>query len=169
MRRGQPRRDWTVSEERRLAEWAGALPLREICWRLRRSRESVKQKAKRMGLSLRHWEPACSTVCPGCGCARTRLGRGGVCRPCELRALVRRADAETAEAMQLLPPSARAVYEATETKLESSVPDRPQEPAVDGMDRYHAESEAWEVRTLTRVLKARRRRLERMREKIPNQ
>ena len=74
-----------MSEERRLAEWAGSLPLREICWRLRRSRESVKQKAKRMGLSLRHWEPACATVCPGCGCARTRLGRGGVCRPCVFR------------------------------------------------------------------------------------
>lgn len=178
MRRGQPRADWSVREERDLAEMAGRVPVREICWRLKRSREAVKQKAKRMGLSLRCWEPTCAEICPACGMARTELRRGGTCRPCELRALIARADAETAEAMRLLPPRDRATYRSTETKLASGIPPKPAEPDTEGATRYAAakardlwgaELEAWEVRTLTRVLKARRRRLERMQKKIPNQ
>ena len=60
MRRGESLRPWTVAEERRLREMAGRVPRREIAWRLRRSNESVRQKAKRMGLSLRCWEPRCA-------------------------------------------------------------------------------------------------------------
>lgn len=40
--------------------------------------------------------------------------------------------------------------------------------AAKARDEWLLELEAWEVRRLTRQLKAKRRRLERMREKLPN-
>ena len=55
---------------------------------------------------------------------------------------------------------------------------KPPEPDTSGMTPYQAAKardewagamEAWDVRRLTRVLKAKRRRVERMRKKIPNQ
>lgn len=178
MRRGESLRPWTVAEERRLREMAGRVPRREIAWRLRRSNESVRQKAKRMGLSLRCWEPRCAQTCPRCGMARERMGKSGACRPCELRDLIARADADAAEAMAALPQEARATYQRTEARTQSSVPPKPPEPATDGMAAYRAAKardewaqslEAWDTARLTRVLKAKRRRVERMRKKIPNQ
>ena len=178
MRRGERCRPWTASEERRLAELAGTVPRREVARLLRRSNESVRQKASRLGVSLRHWEPRCSETCSACGAARTEIRPSGVCRPCELRALIARADAETARAMELLDPADRAVYAATETRLESARDPRPEQPRTDGLtpyraarerDAYGERLERWEVKMLTRVLKARRRRLERMAKKIPNQ
>lgn len=178
MRAGERARPWTVAEERRLRELAGSVPRRELAWLLKRSNESVRQKAKRMGVSLRHWEPRCAKTCPRCGMARTAMGRSGVCRPCELRDLIARADADTAEAMAALPQEARATYQRTEARTQSSVPPKPPEPATDGMAAYRAAKardewaqslEAWDTARLTRVLKAKRRRVERMRKKIPNQ
>ena len=166
MRRGERCRPWTASEERRLAEIAGTMPRREVAGALRRSNEAVRQKASRMGLSLRHWEPRCAETCPACGMARTALRASGTCRPCELRALVARAESET------------AVYASTETRLQSAPDPRPAPPRTEGMTPYRAARardayaealERWEVRTLTRLLKARRRRLERMIKKISNQ
>ena len=46
MRKGGRRNDWKVADERYLIENAGRIPRREICQHLRRSNESVKQKAK---------------------------------------------------------------------------------------------------------------------------
>ena len=100
------------------------------------------------------------------------------CRPCELRALVARAESETAAAMERLGPADRAVYASTETRLQSAPDPRPAPPRTEGMtpyraararDAYREALERWEVRTLTRLLKARRRRLERMIKKISNQ
>lgn len=178
MRAGERARPWTVAEERRLRDMAGSVPRREIAWRLRRSNEAVRQKAKRMGVSLRCWEARCAQTCPRCGMARTSMGRSGACRPCELRDLIARADADAAEAMARLPQDARATYQRTEAHTQSGVPPKPPEPDVSGMPPYRAakardlwavELEAWDVRRLTRVLKAKRRRVERMRKKIPNQ
>lgn len=178
MRRGERCRPWTASEERRLAEIAGTMPRREVARALRRSNEAVRQKASRMGVSLRHWEPRCSETCPVCGMARTGLRASGTCRPCELRALVARAESETAEAMERLGPADRAVYASTETRLQSAPDPRPAPPRTEGMtpyraararDAYQEALERWEVRTLTRLLNARRRRLERMIKKISNQ
>ena len=41
--------------------------------------------------------------------------------------------------------------------------------AAKARDEWAGAMEAWDVRRLTRVLKAKRRRVERMRKKIPNQ
>lgn len=178
MRKGERARPWTVAEERRLRELAGSVPRRQVAWALRRSNEAVRQKAKRMGVSLRHWEPRCSETCPRCGMARRQMGRSGACRPCELRELIAKADADAAEAMARLPQDARATYQRTEARTQSGVPPKPPEPSTDGMSAYRAAKardewalamEQWDVRRLTRVLKAKRRRVERMREKIPNQ
>ena len=178
MRAGERLRPWTVAEERRLREMAGRVPRREIALALRRSNEGVKQKAKRMGLSLRCWEPACARTCPRCGMARTAVRKSGMCRPCELRELVAKADADAAEAIARLPQADRATYQRTESRTWSAAPPKPPEPDVSGMDAYRAAKardlwarsmEEWDVKRLTRVLKAKRRRVERMREKIPNQ
>lgn len=178
MRRGESLRPWTVAEERRLREMAGRVPRREIAWRLRRSNESVRQKAKRMGLSLRCWEPRCAQTCPRCGMARAVMGKSGACRPCELRDLIARADADASMAMAMLGHADRATYQRTEARTQSGVPPKPPEPDTRGMTAYQAAKardewagamEAWDVRRLTRVLKAKRRRVERMRKKIPNQ
>ena len=94
------------------------------------------------------------------------------------RQLVARAESETAEAMERLGPADRAVYASTETRLQSAPDPRPAPPRTEGMtpyraararDAYDEALERWEVRTLTRLLKARRRRLERMIKKISNQ
>lgn len=176
MRRGERTTPWTSEEERWLREMGPVLGRRACCSHLRRTSSAVKAKAHRMGVSLRAWKPRCSLTCPECGAARTALGRSGTCRPCELRALVAKADAETAEAMERLPASARAVYQSSEAKLGAPVEPRPAAPRTDGMgayrqararDEHAAEVEAWEVRVLTRQMKARRRRLERMLKKIP--
>lgn len=178
MRAGERARPWTVAEERRLRELAGSVPRREVAWALRRSNEAVRQKAKRMGVSLRFWRPRCSQTCPRCGMARHSMGRSGACRPCELRDLIARADADTAEAMARLPQDARATYQRTEAHTMSGVPPKPPEPDTEGMTPYRAAKardewalamERWDVDRLTRVLKAKRRRVERMRKKIPNQ
>lgn len=178
MRRGEALRPWTSAEERRLRELAGSVPRREVAWLLKRSNESVRQKAKRMGLSLRCWEPRCASTCPRCGMARTEMGKSGACRPCELRDLIAKADADAADAMARLPQEARATYQRTEARTQSAVPPKPPEPDTEGMTAYRAAKardewaqamEAWDVKRLTRVLKAKRRRVERMREKIPNQ
>lgn len=177
MRAGQRLRPWTSAEERRLREMAGRVPRRRIAWELKRGNEAVRQKAKRMGLSLRCWEPRCAETCPRCGAARSRIRPCGACRPCELRDLIARAEAETADVLAKLPHGARAVYLRTEGRLQSAPPPRPPEPRCEGMSAYRAakardewllELEAWEVKRLTRQLKAKRRRLERMREKLPN-
>lgn len=176
MRAGEKLRPWTVAEERRLRELAGRVPRRQIAWELKRGNEAVRQKAKRMGLSLRCWEPRCAQTCPRCGAARSRIRPCGTCRPCELRDLIARADAQTAECMARLPHETRAAYQRTEGRLQSAAPPRPPEPRCEGMSAYMAakardgwllELEAWETRRLTRVLKAKRRRLERMQKKIP--
>ena len=176
MRAGSKARPWTTDEERRLREMAGRVPRREIAWRLKRGNEAVRQKAKRMGLSLRCWEPRCAETCPRCGQARSGLRPCGACRPCELRDLIARAEAETAALMARLPHDERATYLRTEGRLQSAAPPRPEEPRLDGMGAYRAakardgyllDLEAWEVKRLTRLLKAKRRRLERMRKKLP--
>lgn len=178
MRRGERCRPWTAAEERRLRELAGSAPLREIALELRRSNEAVRQRASRMGLSLRYWEPRCRATCPGCGMPRTGLMRSGVCRPCELRRLIAGVEAETAATMAELPIAERERYLATETRLGSALPPRPEQPRTEGMGRYRAAKArdryamhlaVWEEESLTRVLKARRRRLERMREKLANE
>lgn len=178
MRRGIRAWPWTVEEERWLRENAGKVSRRACCLHLRRNSEAVKQKAKLLGVSLRHWDPRCAETCPECGTARTSMGRSGTCRPCELRALIAKADAEKEEAMAALDPDSRAVYQATEAKLGSELPPKPAAPKTDGMSIYEvakehdlhaAAMEAWEVKALTRQLKAKRRRLERMREKFSNQ
>lgn len=175
MRKGSKCKPWTVAEERWLREMGPVLGRRACCSHLKRSSSSVKLKAHRLGVSLRYWDPRCSTRCPECGSDRAQMGRSGVCRPCEIRALIAKADAETSAIMEQLGPDARTTYRTTELKLGSTLPPRPTAPMVEGLSVYEAaktrdlhasEVEAWEVRALMRQLKAKRRRLERMRKKL---
>lgn len=54
-------REWTTREIAYLRESAGRVPLREIQLHLRRSAESVRWQAKRLGLSVR--VPAWRWIC----------------------------------------------------------------------------------------------------------
>ena len=177
MRKGARRADWTVADERFLWENAGKVPRRELCRRLKRSGEAVDQKAKRMGLSLRCYVPKCRP-CPKCGKPRSQFGRDGTCRVCGVKALIRRADEDTSRAMAMLPPEHLATYQATEVLLQSTPLPKPKAPSYEGLTAYqeakardeHARAlEEWEFGTLNRRLKAKRRRVERMRKKIENQ
>lgn len=173
-----PGRPWTGDEEARLARLAGSVPLDEICEELGRSRASVCCKASEMRLRqpvapLRAASARCPHTCPSCGAMRTSLGRTGLCRPCELRGLIERAEREADAALGAMGPEGRATYLGTASRLSSSMPPRPaMEPVPEGAgpseaarvrDRNAERAERWEVACLTRVLNARRRRAQRMR------
>ncbi len=172
---------WTAGEVRRLLEGAGREPVGEIARAVGRSPEAVVQKAKRMrrageAASLRRHVPRCSETCASCGSPRTAVDADGLCRPCRVRRLIEKCDADTARAISMLPPEQRAVYARTEATLSSRAdpPPRadprersrdPREAARARDERLAAEEER-ETRNLERVLKARRRRYERICGKI---
>ena len=178
MRKGSRRNDWTVSEEQFLIANAGKLPKREICQMLRRSSESVRQKAKalrRQGVDvcLRHYSPTLEP-CPSCGCLSGHLGRDGICEPCRRREQLANIHAGIAELLPLLPPDERATYERTEALLESKSDPLPEPPDTGGMSGYrrayaeeaHARAvEACVSRNLRREVKAAQKRKERIEKK----
>ena len=178
MRKGEKLRPWTVSDERYLRESAGKVPRREICRHLRRSYDATRAHASRMGLSLRYYEPRTSR-CPRCGSMRHRFELSGelkgVCKVCSRRELIRRCEEETARALDAMPPAMRAELLKNEQLVQSSVPPKPSPPSYEGLSPYmeakardeHAIALAeWEEAALNRKLKAKRRRVERMRKAI---
>ncbi len=178
MRKGSRRNDWTVSEEQFLIANAGKLPKREICQMLRRSSESVRQKAKalrRQGVDvcLRYYRPTLEP-CPHCGNLSGTIDRSGKCEPCRRRDQLATIQLRIAD---LLSPEARATYERTEALLESKSDPLPEPPDTDGMSGYrkayaeeaHARAvEACVSRNLRREVKAVQKRKERI-EKKANQ
>lgn len=181
MRKGSRRNDWTVAEEQFLVANAGKLPKREICQMLRRSSESVRQKAKalrRQGVDvcLRYYRPTLEP-CPHCGNLSGTIDRSGKCEPCRRRDQLATIQLRIADLLPLLPPEERATYERTEALLESKSDPLPEPPDTDGMSGYrrayaeeaHAKAvEACVSRNLRRKVKAAQKRKERI-EKKANQ
>lgn len=178
MRKGGRRNDWKVADERYLIENAGRIPRREICQHLRRSSESVKQKAKalrRQGVDvcLRHYSPTLEP-CPHCGRLSGTIDRSGKCEPCRRRDQLATIQMRIADLLPLLPPDERATYERTEALLESKSDPLPEPPDTGGMSGYrrayaeeaHARAvEACVSRNLRREVKAAQKRKERIEKK----
>lgn len=178
MRWGEHEQPWTVEQERYLREHAGIDTVREICAHLKRSRSSVKTKASRMGVSLRHFERL-TVICPKCGKARSKSGkwmeRTGFCEVCRLEASYSALLASQAEAWADLPPSLRRSYEKSQARTGASrIPPRPEPPRTAGVDPALAQRlaelhdidvERWECERLHLLMDACKQRTKRMREK----
>lgn len=181
MRPGARRSEWTMGEVRFLIDNAGLMPQREICRRLKRSSEAVKQMAKRLRMQghtvdLRYWEPT-TVTCPACGRASATAHETGICRPCTLGRRLTATEGQIAELMRRLPPDLRAVYEETEAEKGSRafdpIPRRPTyaDPPTRYQRRrdedfYDRAMEQWEARRIERQLKAAQKRKERIRRKL---
>ena len=94
---------------------------------------------------------------------------------CVVKDLIQACDADMAQVLREMPPEKRAVYERTENMLKSRIDPLPDRPITKQMSIYAAakqyeayalEVEKIEVRNLERKLKAKRRRIERMRKSI---
>ena len=181
MRMGGKRIDWTMDDVAFLIRNAGRMPKREICRRLRRSSESVKQMAKRLRaqghpVDLRYFEPR-STICPSCGRASATMRETGICRPCQLRRQLTAIEGTISDLMERLPADVRATYEDTEAERDARVIDpRPQRPRYDEPPSYYRRMvdeeaydmamEQWETRRMQRAVKAAQKRKERIRARL---
>lgn len=175
------RRPWTASEVRYLLDSAGNVPLREICLRLRRSSESVRQMAKRLRaqgheVDLRHYETQ-TVTCPSCGRASATAHETGICLPCALRRRLAATEGAISDLMRRLPADVRATYEGTEAERGARVRDpmpRPptyREPPTRYQRRRDEESydramEQWEARRVQRELRAAQKRKERIQRRL---
>lgn len=88
---------WTTAEEDALAALAGTMPAPEIAGALGRSERSVREKASRMGLSLRY--RGGPVWCDGCATWRTEVDADGLCPVCRMRARTEAHRARYAEAV----------------------------------------------------------------------
>lgn len=179
MRKGARRNDWTVAEEQFLIANAGRIPKRDICEMLRRSSESVRQKAKalrRQGVDvcLRYYRPTMEP-CPSCGNLSATIDRHGMCEPCRRRDQLATIEARIADLLPLLTPEQLDTYERNEAKRESRVDPIPEPPSTDGLSRwqqaYREEAyakavEAAVAANLRRAVKAAQKRKERIEEKV---
>lgn len=86
MRRGAKVVPWSTMEEAWLVEAAGTMDAGEIARRLKRSRHAVRQKAARLGVSLRWHDPVPAGLewCDVCGKPRNHTS-DGECRVCRAR------------------------------------------------------------------------------------
>lgn len=181
MRAGARRSDWTSEDVRFLLDNAGRMPQREICRRLRRSSEAVKQMAKRLRMQgytvcLRYWEPT-TVTCPACGRASATAYETGICRPCTLRRRLAATEGQISDLLRRLPADVRAIYEDTEAEKGSRTFDpMPRRPTYTDPptryrrrrdeDFYDRAMEQWEARRVERQLKAAQKRKERIRRKL---
>lgn len=108
-------REWTTKEVAYLRESAGRVELCDIQRHLRRSAESVRCQARKLGLSLRvpKWR---LEWCDECATWRTRLQQNGRCRVCQARANIEREEARIADALRGLPMDRRLAFERGEAK-----------------------------------------------------
>lgn len=88
MRKGQRKQAWTAEQDECLRECAqlGADECRRELWRrfgVRRTRDAVKARASRLGVSLERYE-----ACAECGRPVRRLKYSGLCELCHERSFV---------------------------------------------------------------------------------
>lgn len=173
--RNTPQRVWTDAERVYLENAAGKLPLKQISEALERSTSSITAEADCLELSLDC--PSAQFVwCDKCATWRTRLNvRTGWCRVCTAREQLRGREEACAEALFLLKPNERAIYEKTEAERQTKrLPPHPVKRFVPPIEsgkrseedaRYLAEVEEWECRVLKLRYDAAKTRLRRMRQK----
>lgn len=175
-------KDWSKREESYLIENAGRIPLQDLAEIMDRSVASIKQKTLQLNkqgyaISLRY-KPSRTTYCPECGKMRGRLNRTGICRCCELNRMIQKVEANMADVLQKLSIKQREIYRQNDSILKSRIDPMPPLPALPKnnerkkrrmQEDYNLACEQIEIRNLERVLKARRRRYERMCEKFVKQ
>lgn len=172
-------KEWSRDEESYLIENAGKVPLSVLSETMSRSADSIKQKARQLNrqgacISLRYKQPR-TVPCPSCGKMRSRINLQGICRCCELRGYIQKAEADIAKALKRLSVRQREIYRRNEAQIRSRVDPMPPSPVLPKnnprlrartLEDYAIECEKVEIRNLERVFKARRRRYERMCEKF---
>ena len=108
-RKGAKQHGWTTADEQFLLKYAGVLTRREICRELKRSTESVRNKAKRYGISLRCFVSKL-TWCNNCATWRTTVSeRTGYCRVCAKREMLARSEQRVSDALAPLSFNQRTV------------------------------------------------------------
>lgn len=179
MNKGEKRTDWTRKEEQWLIDHAGKMPLVTLCENLKRTPESVKQKAKALrtsgvDISLRHTKPL-TVICPCCGKQRSVIRNSGKCRVCELNDLIDELEVKTAKVLSQMPQDRRLIYERQETHLGSRIDPLPPQPVTRRLSVANAQKvreiyalkvEEIEIRNLERKRNAKRRRYQRMRDSL---
>lgn len=172
------RKPWTSSEIQFLVANAGKISRRDICQMLKRSSASVSQKAKalrRQGVSidLSYYEPTLDT-CPMCGHLSGTLDRHGICKPCRMRDQLSAIQTRISDLLAVLPVEERAVYEKSESIVESSSIPLPTAPNLEDANNwargYRKEKHALAVEqvviaNLKREVKAAQKRKERIEKK----
>lgn len=167
---------WTTKEEQFLLDNAGILTRREICRELKRSTESVRNKAKRYGISLRCFVGKL-TWCNNCATWRTTVSeRTGYCRVCAKREMLARSEQRVSDALAHLNFNQRTVYLNEESHRGTrKLPSKPEKQAsVVGSlyarkkaeEQYLKDVERWEVACLDQLINANKTRLKRIRQKL---
>lgn len=167
---------WTTLEEQFLRKYAGVLTRREICYELRRSTQSVKTKAKRLGISLRCFKSKL-TWCDQCAKWRTSISPvTGHCRVCAKRDMLARSEERVSEALQYLNLDQRTVYLQEEAHRGTrQMPPKPlkQASTVGSLyahkkaeELYQKDLESWEISCLDLLTNANKTRLKRIRQKL---
>lgn len=175
-RRGSKQQGWTTADEQFLLKYAGVLTRREICLELRRSSESVKTKAKRLGVSLRCFVSRL-TWCDRCATWRTSVSdRTGHCRVCAKRDMLERSEQRVSGALSRLSIEQRAVYLREEPKRGvRKLPPKPlkQASTVGSLyarkkaeEQHLRDLERWEVACIDMLINANKTRLKRIRQKL---
>ena len=173
------RKNWTTSEIKRLCDWAGRRPLREICEELGRSEASVRGKARELRkegreISLRFYESNL-VWCSNCATWRTKVfSKTGACLVCRLRERVDRAKAKCDGALSALPDEARAEFLSKQSKRGSCPPQKPKLVSPRDNSPYEVKkaqvanalaAEEWQVAYLRKMANAEKTRLLRIRRK----
>lgn len=169
------RKEWSKNEEQYLIDHAGKLPLADLSEIMGRSVASIKHKTMLLNreghaLSLRYVPPR-TIPCPSCGKMRSRINRQGLCRCCELEEMIQKVNADMTSALSRMSVKQRDIYRVNDARLSSRVDAMPPAPVFPKknprahkriQEDYDIACEQVEIRNLERVLKARRRRYERM-------
>lgn len=189
-RKGARQKSWTTKDDEFLVNNAGLVSISELCSHLDRSEDSVRSRVRNLRksgiqVSLRKYEKKLA-VCPSCGMARTVFMTRGICKICNLKRLIEKADRETVDALAQLDPGARLNYEKARNQLGLKKPRRASTSAkklppkrvrtkLDFKSNYEREKhseqsliqyEAAQIASLTKAYKNKSRRLQRIRKKI---
>lgn len=181
MRRGEARRDWTVSEEAFVERNAGRMSVRELAAELGRSPKAVTRKAASMRAQGRpvflRVVREVLEVCPSCGRKSPSVDRRhGLCQICRLEGQLACIRARTDALLAKLPMELRERYADGESRLGArKLESVPAPIAARVFDTsLAARAEAWEAerveealaKNLRRRVKAAQKRKERVQKKV---
>lgn len=166
------RRPWTLHDVAYLEQQAGRVPISELAYVLQRSPEAVKQKAKKLGISLRvdSWRLG---WCSGCSTWRTRADpKTGVCPVCTVRMKLQAAETEARRLCASLSgthhfaPGSYSAEVINTPPIEPNTQRMSKAEANEAMQAYFMALEAWQLQTVQRRYDAARQRLTRIRKAI---